>query len=154
GEPAFAELLHPLFAGLGAWSETVTASVSVACGYLIVSYLHIVVGELIPKTVAIRITEKAVFWVALPIVCFRWLFLAPIWLLNTTVNLVLRPFRLSVPASHSLVTDAEFRTILDQSEAGGMMSFRRLLYMENVLDLGSLTVRNAMQVKSRVQVLR
>ncbi len=154
GEPAFAELFHPLFAGLGAWSEAVTKTVSVACGFVLVSYLHIVVGELIPKTVAIRITEKAVFWVALPIIWCRWAFVAPIWLLNTTVNLVLWPFRLSVPASHTLVTDAEFRAILDQSEAGGMMSFRRLLFMENVLDLGSLTVRNAMQVKSKVQVLR
>jgi CBS domain containing-hemolysin-like protein len=154
GEPAFAALFHPLFAGWGAWSETVTRSVSVACGFLIVSYLHIVVGELIPKTVAIRITEKAVFWIALPIGWFRWLFLAPIWVLNTSVTLVLKPFRLSAPTSHTLVTDGEFRAILDQSEAGGMMSFRRLLYMENVLDLGSLTVRNAMQVKSKVQVLR
>lgn len=154
GEPAFAALFHPLFAGLGAWSETVTRTVSVVAGFLIVSYLHIVVGELIPKTVAIRITEKAVFWVAAPITWFRWLFLAPIWVLNTSVNLVLKPFHLSVPASHTLVTDGEFRAILDQSEAGGMMSFRRLLYMENILDLGTLVVRNAMQVKAKVQVLR
>lgn len=154
GEPAFAALFHPLFEGLGHWSEPVTEAVSVGAGFVLVSYLHIVVGELIPKTVAIRITEKAVFWIALPITWFRWLFLGPIWVLNSTVNLLLKPFRLSAPTSHSLVTDGEFRAILDQSETGGMMSFRRLLYMENVLDLGALTVRNAMQVKAKVQVLR
>ena len=154
GEPAFAALFHPLFAGLGHWSETVTEAVSVGAGFVLVSYLHIVIGELIPKTVAIRITEKAVFWIAGPITVFRWLFLGPIWWLNSTVNLVLKPFRLSAPTSHSLVTDGEFRAILGESESVGMMSFRRLLYMENVLDLGSLTVRNAMQVKAKVQVLR
>ena len=136
GEPAFAALFHPFFAGLGQWSEPVTEAVSVGAGFVLVSYLHIVIGELIPKTVAIRVTEKAVFWIALPITWFRWLFLGPIWMLNSTVNLLLRPFKLSAPTSHTLVTDSEFRAILDQSESGGMMSFRRLLYMENVLDLG------------------
>ena len=154
GEPAFATLFHPLFAGLGHWSEPVTEAASVGAGFVLVSYLHIVIGELIPKTVAIRITEKAVFWIAVPITWFRWLFLGPIWVLNSTVSLVLKTFRLSAPTSHTLVTDGEFRAILGQTESGGMMSFRRLLYMENILDLGSLTVRNAMQVKAKVQVLR
>jgi len=154
GEPAFAALFHPVFAGLGQWSEPVTRAVSVGTGFLLVSYLHIVVGELIPKTLAIRITEKVLFWIAGPITVFRWLFWLPIWVLNASVGLLLRPFGLSAPTSHSLVGDREFRLILDQSESGGMMSFRRLLYMENVLDLGSLTVRNAMQVKTKVQVLR
>ena len=154
GEPVFAALFHPVFAGLGQWSEPVTRALSVGTGFLLVSYLHIVIGELIPKTVAIRITEKAIFWVAYPITWFRWLFLVPIWILNASVGLLLKPFGLSAPTSHTLVTDGEFRAILDQSESGGMMSFRRLLYMENVLDLGSLTVRNAMQVKAKVQVLR
>lgn len=154
GEPAFAALFQPLFAGLGQWSDKVTHGVSIGAGFLLVSYLHIVIGELIPKTLAIRITEKAVFWIALPITWFRWLFLGPIWILNSTVNLILKPFRLAAPTSHTLVTDGEFRAILDQSEEGGIMSFRRLLYMENVLDLGALTVRHAMQVKAKVQVLR
>lgn len=154
GEPAFASLFHPLFASWGQWSEPVVHGLSVGAGFVLVSYLHIVIGELIPKTVAIRITEKAVFWIALPITWFRWLFLGPIWVLNATVNLILKPFRLAPPTSHTLVTDGEFRAILDQSESGGMMSFRRLLTMENILDLGTLTVRNAMQVKAKVQVLR
>lgn len=154
GEPAFAALFHPVFASLGQWSAPMTRALSVGTGFLIVSYLHIVLGELIPKTVAIRITERAVFWVALPITWFRWLFWIPIGILNATVGLLLKPFGLAAPTSHNLVTNAEFRAILDQSESGGMMSFRRLLYMENVLDLGSLTVRNAMQVKAKVQVLR
>jgi len=154
GEPAVAAVLHPVFAGFGSWSEGVTEAVSVGVGFLLVSYLHIVLGELIPKTVAIRITEKAVFWIAWPITAFRWLFLGPIWVLNATVNLLLKPFRLSAPTSHSMVTDGEFRAILDQTEEGGITSFRRLLYIENVLDLGTLTVRNAMQVKAKVQTLR
>ncbi len=153
GEPAFAALFEPLFAGLGSWSPAVVATVSVVSGYLLVSYLHIVLGELIPKTIAIRITEKSIFWIAGPIQVFRWLFWVPIWLLNATVGLVLKPFGLAAPHGHT-VSDGEFRAILDQSESGGMMSFRRLLYMENVLDLGALTVRNAMQVRAKVQVLR
>jgi mannitol/fructose-specific phosphotransferase system IIA component (Ntr-type) len=55
---------------------------------------------------------------------------------------------------HAEHSDQEVRIILDQSQAGGMMSFRRLLFIENVLDMGNLVVRNAMQVRDRVQVLR
>jgi CBS domain containing-hemolysin-like protein len=156
GEPAFAQLLLPVveWMGLGAATAQVTAhSIAIALAYLLVSYLHIVIGELVPKSVAIRSTEKAALFTARPLVFFRYLFIAVIWVLNSTVNGILKIFRLPPVANKGGHSEEEVRIILDQSQESGMLSFRRLLHMENVLDMGSLVVRNAMRVKRLVRCL-
>jgi len=156
GEPAFAELLLPLIRRLGVsgLATTITAhSVSIGLAYLLVSFLHIVLGELVPKSLAIRGTERAALLTAYPLVVFRYIFIAPIWLLNGTVNLILRLFRISPIPGRSDHSEEEIRIILDQSQTSGMLTFRRLLWMENVLDLGVLTVRNAMRSRRLVRTI-
>ncbi len=77
----------------------------------------------------------------------------PIWLLNATVNAILRLFRLPPCHDHGAHSEEEIRIILDQSQTSGMLSFRRLLHIENVLDMGVLTVRNAMRARRLVRTL-
>jgi CBS domain containing-hemolysin-like protein/mannitol/fructose-specific phosphotransferase system IIA component len=156
GEPAFATLLFPVVTsmGLSGLAAGITAhSISIALAYLLVSFLHIVIGELVPKSVAIRSTEKAALRTAFPMVVFRYVFIGPIFLLNTTVNAILRLFRLPPVTDHAAHSEEEIRIILDQSQSSGMLSFRRLLHIENVLDMGSLTVRNAMRARRLVRCL-
>ena len=156
GEPTFASLILPIvrWVGIAGIASTITAhSIAVAVAYLIVSFLHIVIGELVPKSVAIRRTEKAALFTALPLVIFRYVFIAPIWLLNGTVNTILRLFRLPPVKGHGAHSEEEIRIILDQSQSSGMLSFRRLLHIENVLDMGTLNVRNAMRAKRLVRCL-
>ncbi|MGD0724092.1 MAG: CNNM domain-containing protein [Spirochaetia bacterium] len=156
GEPAFAELLLPAvkWVGMTGVATAITAhGIAVAVAYLLVSFLHIIIGELVPKSVAIRRTEKAALFTALPLVIFRYIFIAPIWLLNSTVNGILRIFRLPPVTGHGIHSEEEIRIILDQSQSSGMLSFRRLLHIENVLDMGTLTVRNAMRARRLVRCL-
>jgi CBS domain containing-hemolysin-like protein/mannitol/fructose-specific phosphotransferase system IIA component len=156
GEPAFATILYPLVRriGLSGFAAGFTAhGLSVAAAYLLVSFLHIVLGELVPKSVAIRSTERSALWTAFPMVVFRYIFILPILLLNTTVNGILRIFRLPPVTDHAAHSEEEIRIILDQSQSSGMLSFRRLLHIENVLDMGSLTIRNAMRAKRLVRCL-
>ena len=156
GEPAFATLIRPLVARLGIHGLVagVTAhSVSILIAYLVVSFLHIVLGELVPKSVAIRSTERSALRTALPMVVFRYVFFAPIVLLNGTVNAILKLFRLPPVTKASGHSEEEIRIILDQSQTSGMLSFRRLLHIENVLDMGTLKVRNAMRVRRLVKYL-
>ena len=117
------------------------------------SFLHIVIGELVPKSVAIRRTEKAALRTAFPMVVFRYIFLLPITLLNSTVGGILHIFRLPPVSDQEAHSEEEIRIILDQSQTSGMLSFRRLLHIENVLDMGSLTVRNAMRARRLVRFL-
>jgi CBS domain containing-hemolysin-like protein/mannitol/fructose-specific phosphotransferase system IIA component len=156
GEPAFAELLLPVIRRLGisGLATTITAhSISIGLAYLLVSFLHIVLGELVPKSIAIRSTEQAALLTAYPLVIFRYVFIAPIWLLNGSVNLILRLFRISPIPGQNDHSEEEIRIILDQSQTSGMLTFRRLLWMENVLDLGALTVRNAMRARRLVRTI-
>jgi CBS domain containing-hemolysin-like protein/mannitol/fructose-specific phosphotransferase system IIA component len=157
GEPAFAELLFPVvkWIGITGLATTITAhGIAVAVAYLLVSFLHIVIGELVPKSIAIRRTEKAALFTAFPMVVFRYIFIAPIWLLNSTVNGILRIFRLPPVTGHGIHSEQEIRIILDESQSSGMLSFRRLLHIENVLDMGTLNVRNAMRARRLVRCLR
>ena len=93
GEPAFASSFFPLSngSGSGGWpQQSRHMGLPWLSAYLLVSFLHIVLGELVPKSVAIRRTEKAALFTAFPMVVFRYVFIAPIWLLNSTVNGILR----------------------------------------------------------------
>lgn len=156
GEPAFVHLLEPAVKAIGieGIARTVTANaIAVALAYLLVSFLHIVIGELLPKSIAIRRTESAALRTALPLMIFRYIFLAPIWTLNAAVNLLLRLLRLPQVVPHGAHSEEEIKIILDQSQTTGMLSFRSLLAIENVLDMGALTVRNAMRPRRLVRVL-
>jgi len=156
GEPAFAEWLKPLvrWVGAGAATDVAAHGIAVSIAYILVSALHIVIGELIPKSVAIRKAEESALLIAYPMIVFHYLFIAPVWVLNSAVNAVLRAFRLPPVAGHPQHTEDEIRIILEQSQSGSQLSFRRLLFIENVLDMGALTARNAMQPRSRVRCLR
>src|SRR5881396_2480543 len=70
GEPAFAHLLEPLFAGLGRGSSLATHSVALTLSFLLITFLHVVFGELAPKTLAIEHAESVALWVSGPLQVF------------------------------------------------------------------------------------
>ncbi len=95
GEPAFATLLYPLFDLLGIESEKLVETSSLFFAFSVISFLHIVVGELAPKSWAIRRSEQVGLWLAMPLYGFYWLMYPFIWVLNTSANFVLRLFGMS-----------------------------------------------------------
>ncbi len=155
GEPAAAELMKPLVAWIGAgrMTDAVAHGIAISIAYALVSYLHIVIGEQVPKAVAIRFTDASALitarWVRL---CY-YIFYLPLCLLNSSVNFVLRQIGIGSMNLHEIHSEDEIRIILEQSQSSGLMSFRRLLYIENVLDFGGLAVRNAMRSRSQVKSL-
>jgi CBS domain containing-hemolysin-like protein/mannitol/fructose-specific phosphotransferase system IIA component (Ntr-type) len=155
GEPAVARILKPAvhFLGFHESSGVAAHSIAIAAAYLAISYLHIVIGELVPKSLAIRKTEAAALATAYPMIGFYYLFIVPLWILNSSVNLLLHLLKIPPTGSEIRHSEEEIRLILKHSQSGGSMSFRRLLYMENVLDLGALTVRNAMRSREQTQCL-
>ncbi len=156
GEPAFARILEPLVIKLGITgiASTITAhTIAIALAYILVSYLHIILGELVPKNIAIRKTEGIVLFISYPLVFFRYFFFPLIWLLNSTVNLLLRLIRFPLSPKPGVHSEDEIRVILDHSQSSGLLSFRQLLHIENVLDMGALTVRNAMKVRNKTHLL-
>ena len=100
GEPAFANLLEPVFSLVGITSPQVIHGVSFVVAFSVISFLHIVVGELAPKSLAIRVPEAVGLWSAVPLYGFYWAMYPAIWLLNASANLVLRVAGLSGVGSH------------------------------------------------------
>ncbi|MBW8896772.1 MAG: HlyC/CorC family transporter [Massilia sp.] len=100
GEPAFANLLEPVFSLLGITSPQIIHGVSFVVAFSVISFLHIVVGELAPKSLAIRVPEAVGLWSAVPLYGFYWTMYPAIWLLNESANLVLRIAGLSGVGSH------------------------------------------------------
>lgn len=90
GEPAFAELITPLLSMFDIKSPEVIRGISFFTAFFIISYLHIVVGELAPKSWAIRRPEKLSLWTAVPLYLFYWIMYPTIWLLNHSANAILR----------------------------------------------------------------
>lgn len=158
-EPAVVRLVEPAIEWIGLFpkdSQTLwvtTHSIAFVISYMIVSFLHILVGELVPKSAAIRLTETASLWTARPLHFFRILFFLPLKALNYSANLVLRLIGLHDPSPYEVHSEDELRILLSQSQTGGVMSFRRLLFVENVFDLGDLRVKDAMRPRSQVHTL-
>jgi CBS domain containing-hemolysin-like protein len=100
GEPAFASLLEPVFGLVGVTSPQIIHGVSFVIAFGVISFLHIVVGELAPKSLAIRIPEAIGLWSALPLYGFYWTMYPAIWVLNESANLVLRIAGLAGSGSH------------------------------------------------------
>src|SRR5438067_2947037 len=120
GEPAFASLLEPVFGLVGVTSPQIIHGVSFVIAFGVISFLHIVVGELAPKSLAIRIPEAVGLWSALPLYGFYWAMYPAIWLLNASANMVLRVAGLSGAGSHEThYSNEELKMILRTSKPGG-----------------------------------
>lgn len=94
GEPAFAHLLEGPLTALGMGSPTVIHSIAFVFAFAVISYLHIVLGELAPKSLAIRQPERLSLITAAPLFLFYWTMFPAIWVLNHSSNSVLRLFGL------------------------------------------------------------
>lgn len=119
GEPAFTHLLQAPLAALGLHLDhAALEGVAVAVAFALISFLHIVVGELAPKSLAIRRPEPVSLWTALPLWLFYWTMLPFIWLLNASANRILRLAGLDAHEDHdSTYSSQELRVILHHSRA-------------------------------------
>jgi CBS domain containing-hemolysin-like protein len=149
GEPSIAGLLMRVTG----WGSAAAHTVATGVAYILVSFLHILLGELVPKSIAIRRNEASAQWTAAPLVFFHKLFYLPLVVLNGSANFVLRLFGIAL-AKDDDHSEEELRIILAKSQTAGVMSFRRLLLLENIFDLAEVKVRDAMRTRDAAKVLR
>lgn len=146
GEPAFAGLLTPLFDTLQIASPELLHSISFAFAFCMISFLHIVVGEQAPKSMAIRNPEGIGLWSAGPLYAFYWLMYPAIWFLNASANLVLRLAGLSGNQGHDTHYSAdELKLILRSSRPNERFSGEEWNILAKTLDFGKLEVSELMR---------
>jgi CBS domain containing-hemolysin-like protein len=155
GEPAFAGLLEPVFGFVGVTSPQVIHTVSFIIAFGVISFLHIVVGELAPKSLSIRIPEAVGLWCAVPLYGFYWLMYPAIWLLNASSNLVLRVAGLagSGAAHETVYSTDELKLILRTSTAGTNFTQNERHVLAQSLEFSQMTVADLMRPINEVIAL-
>jgi CBS domain containing-hemolysin-like protein len=140
GEPAFAHLIEPVLTrvGLGESASTLTA---VILAFAIITVLHVVIGELAPKTVAIQRAEATALSIAHPLEWFRILFAPFIHVLNGAGNALVRAIGVEPASERELAsTPEDLQILIAQSEEGGAIEPEEADMLEGVFGLqGSLT---------------
>jgi CBS domain containing-hemolysin-like protein len=156
GEPAFAGLLEPVIARFVPQESmaTVGHSVTVAIAFAIITFLHIIIGELAPKSLAIQRAEATTLAVALPMRLFYFIFYPAIWLLNGMARKLLRMFGLeSASETHEPHTEDELKVILSSSAEAGSITTARAELLERALEMAQKTARQVMVPRNQVKYL-
>jgi CBS domain containing-hemolysin-like protein len=155
GEPAFAHLLEPVLSRVvPQGSEALAHTISVAIAFAIITFLHIIVGELAPKSLAIQRAEDTTLAVALPMRVFYFLFYPAIWLLNGVAGWLLRVVGLHAASeSHEAHSEDELRVILNSSAQAGAITTARAELLERALEMAQKTARQVMVPRNQVKFL-
>ena len=152
GEPYLARLIGPLFVNAGINSGALIHGASFAIGFGIITYLHIVLGEITPKWLAIRQPLGISLWVSPPLHLFYSIFRPAIWFLQASANWILKVFfRMEPVADSELVhSEEELRVILTEAEPpeSGTEPSNELLI--NALDFRRRVVRDIMTPRGDV----
>jgi len=155
GEPALAGLVEGAFAWLPAALQPVAVhTVAVVIAFTIISALHIILGELVPKALALLFPEVVSGWVVAPLMAFAWVMQLPIWILNGTANWLLKLFRISPPGAHErLHSPDEIRMLVEQSEEGGSLAKTDARLLEGVFEFSEKTAQEVMTPRTQMVAL-
>ncbi len=149
GEPFVAHLLFPFFYFLKIKSPAVIHSLSFGFGFSIITFLHIVLGELTPKSVAIQRPQRIALLVAAPLSIFYRVFFPVIWFLNWMARLFLSWLRLKpVEEAERVHSEAELRILLGNFQEEKPSLFRNI--QVNAFALRTLRARNIMLPRTRI----
>ncbi|WP_404822325.1 hemolysin family protein [Paenibacillus lycopersici] len=155
GEPAVSDLIvEPLFHALGLGNGTAMHTVSVVIGFLAITFLHIVLGELAPKSLAIQKSEGTSLWASMPLLYFYRIFLPAIWLLNGSANGLLRLFGVQPASEHdSAHTEEEIRILMDQSARSGIIDKDEMKLFDNIFEFSDRLAREVMLPRTDMDCL-
>ena len=151
GEPAFATVFRPVFDALGV-SDSVAHVLTFIVAFALITALHVIIGELAPKTLAIQRAEDTARYVARPLEGFRVLFSPVIHALNGAGNWLVR--RMGVePASESEMasTPEDLQLLIAQGEEGGTIEPEEADMLEGVFSLADTPCRDVMTPRPEVR---
>jgi CBS domain containing-hemolysin-like protein len=153
GEPALAHLIEPPLEQLvGQFAPTAAHGVAVGISFAIITALHIVIGELAPKGLALQKPEETTLWIARPIRLFYVLFRWPITALNTVGNSVLKLAGLDPAAGHEMVHSVEeLRILVTASQQAGTVEASEARIASRAFEFGELTAGELMTPRTEVE---
>lgn len=155
GEQTLVRVFLPLFAWLPVQQAQIFAhSAALAIAFMLLTFLHVVLGELVPKSLALQRTETIALLVAQPLQWFLRVFKFAIWGLDWSSQRFIRLLGIQQPASHSLVHSAEELLILvQQVRERGLLQAGEEKFIQGAVELGQLQVREIMVPRPDMHVL-
>ena len=152
GEPAFSALIRPLLEPIG-MPEGAISAIAIAIGYILMTTLHVVAGELIPKSFAIFATEAWALRTARPLVWFYRLTFPVMWLFNSITNGVVRLTGHDPENEREVYTDEEIKLLIDESTESGLIDPAANEYVDNIFDIGDKDAEAIMTPRTDVVCL-
>ena len=154
GEPVVAHVIEgPLHDWFGLEGDIIH-TISVIFALSVITYFHVVVGEMVPKSLSLQNAERAAFLLSTPMLIMQTVFAYPITWLNQIGVLFLKLLRIPPPASGSrLVTPDELELIVSESVVGGLIEAREQQLINSIFDFGELTVGQIMVPRPKIEAL-
>jgi CBS domain containing-hemolysin-like protein len=152
GEETMREtIVGPILHRLSITNETLVRVISFLFGTGIIVFLHVVLGELAPKSLAIQKAEATSLWLAYPLHWFYLVLYPFIAALNGTANGVLRIFGIRPAGDHEMAhSEDELRILMGESQRTGILTSDKLDLLDNILDFSTVTVRQIMVPRTEV----
>ena len=152
GEPAIGHLIEKPLADLWGTTAGISAyAIAVGISFVLITALHIVLGELAPKSLALQRSESTALWVVRPLGLFRWLLSPAILVLNGMGNLVLRLFGLRPGAGEeSLHSPGELKLLVEASQDAGLLQDAQEEVVVRALDIGNRRIGEIMTPRTEL----
>lgn len=144
GEDTISAIIHPVLT-LFHMPDYMLTPISVATSFAMITFLHIILGELVPKSLAIQKTETLTLLVALPLKFFHTISYPLIWILNTTANFFLKLGGIEPAAEHETAhTEEELRILVNESAKSGHIDQAEMALVDNVFEFSDRLAREIM----------
>src|SRR5262249_54484428 len=155
GEPALARLIEPLLRGVpGTWRLVTAHTLAVTTAFLLITYLHVVFGELIPKTISLQVPERVALRLAGPLLLFTRLTRPFTVAMNATGNYILRKAGYTPATGETMIpTVEELLLLIEDTEEAGLIDPDQADPVENVWELPSKRVRDGMVPREKMAPL-
>ena len=151
-KPYVKHLMYPIFEWLNT-PETLMNVLSYGIALAVVSYLHVVIGEMAPKTLAIQFSEKVTLLLAPPLYYFGKVMYPFIKALNNTSRYLLRAVGVKAASEDQAYSEEELKIIMAQSFHGGEIDKQELEYMENVFAFDEHVVKDIMVPRTELVMI-
>ncbi|PFE04447.1 hypothetical protein COE15_07730 [Bacillus cereus] len=150
GEPTIKHLLEPLFLKMEL-SPAIASTVSFIIAFAVITFLHVVIGELAPKTLAIQKAEQVSLLLSQPLIYFYRIMYPFIWALNGSARLVTGIFGLHPASEHEVAhSEEELRLILSESYESGEINQAEFKYVNNIFEFDNRLAKEIMVPRTEI----
>jgi putative hemolysin len=155
GEPALAQLFRPVFTALPeSWQGITTHSAATVLAFFLITFMHVVFGELIPKTMALQVPDRASLWLARPLILFARFARPLIVVMTMTGNALLRLLGFRPAGGEQMVHSVEeLLLLIEDTEEAGILDPDQAELVENVFHLTAKQVGTCMVPREKMATL-